>query len=56
MAPKYAPSLRARLPPVAFILQVAFIVIFAFCVKIEDAGKDKGEAFIYSYASKWIKE
>ncbi|XP_060727746.1 rh blood group, D antigen isoform X2 [Tachysurus vachellii] len=50
MAPKYAPSLRARLPPLAFLLQVAFIVIFAFCVKIEDDGKDKGEAFIYSYA------
>ncbi|KAK3553337.1 hypothetical protein QTP70_000845 [Hemibagrus guttatus] len=51
MAPKYAPSLRARLTLVAFLLQVAFIVIFAFCVKIEDDGKEKVQNFIYSYAN-----
>ncbi|TST98554.1 Ammonium transporter Rh type A [Bagarius yarrelli] len=50
MAPKYAPSLRARLPPVAFLLQLAFIVIFAFCVKVDEDEKEKGEAFFYSYA------
>ncbi|XP_058242418.1 rh blood group, D antigen isoform X2 [Hemibagrus wyckioides] len=51
MAPKYAPSLRARLPPVAFLLQVAFIVIFAFCVKIEHNGREKNQNFINSYAN-----
>lgn len=52
MAPKYAPSLRARLPPVALLLQITFILIFAFCVEIERKEKD-GE-FMISYASKWI--
>ncbi|XP_017319287.1 rh blood group, D antigen isoform X1 [Ictalurus punctatus] len=53
MAPKYAPSLRARLPPVALFLQITFIVIFAFCVEIEDNEKEteKEKVFIYSYAN-----
>ncbi|MCJ8730998.1 hypothetical protein PDJAM_G00190730 [Pangasius djambal] len=50
MAPKYAPSLRARLPPVALLLQITFIVIFAFFVEIGDYEKIKEEEFIYSYA------
>ncbi|KAF7710868.1 rh blood group, D antigen [Silurus meridionalis] len=50
MAPKYAPSLRARLPPVAFLLQTTFIVIFTFCVEIEDSRNEKEEVFIYTYA------
>ncbi|XP_060781256.1 rh blood group, D antigen isoform X2 [Neoarius graeffei] len=50
MAPKYAPSLRAQLPPVALLLQIAFIVIFAFCVEIKDYEKEKKEIFMYSYA------
>ncbi|KAM9477516.1 rh blood group, D antigen [Clarias gariepinus] len=50
MAPKYAPSLRARFPPVALLLQTIFIVIFAFFVEIEDYGKKKEEEFFASYA------
>ncbi|KAB5582105.1 hypothetical protein PHYPO_G00183350 [Pangasianodon hypophthalmus] len=50
MAPKYAPSLRARLPPVALLLQIAFIVIFTFFVEIGDYEKKKAEEFIFSYA------
>ncbi|XP_062851836.1 rh blood group, D antigen [Trichomycterus rosablanca] len=51
MAPQYAPSLRARLPPVALLLQISFIVIFAFCVEIEDYKKVKDKAFVNTYAN-----
>uniref|UniRef100_A0A672RQW6 Rh blood group, D antigen n=1 Tax=Sinocyclocheilus grahami TaxID=75366 RepID=A0A672RQW6_SINGR len=35
MAPQYAPSLRSRLPLVAFLLETIFILLFVFFVKIE---------------------
>uniref|UniRef100_A0A3Q3VVS0 Ammonium transporter AmtB-like domain-containing protein n=1 Tax=Mola mola TaxID=94237 RepID=A0A3Q3VVS0_MOLML len=35
MAPRYAPSLRSRLAPLLLFLQIGFIVIYAFCIKIE---------------------
>ncbi|KAI4903436.1 hypothetical protein NFI96_014480, partial [Prochilodus magdalenae] len=35
MAPRYAPSLLSRLPPLAFLLQIIFIVLFAFFVEID---------------------
>ncbi|KAJ8385575.1 hypothetical protein AAFF_G00185290 [Aldrovandia affinis] len=38
MAPKYAPSLRGRLPPMALILETIFILLFAFLVEYEAPG------------------
>ncbi|KAK2826300.1 hypothetical protein Q5P01_020514 [Channa striata] len=35
MAPQYAPSLRARVAPLLFALQIGFIVIFAFYTEID---------------------
>uniref|UniRef100_A0A8C2A2M6 Rh blood group, D antigen n=1 Tax=Cyprinus carpio TaxID=7962 RepID=A0A8C2A2M6_CYPCA len=37
-APGYAPSLRSRLPLVAFLLETIFILLFVFFVKIEHNG------------------
>uniref|UniRef100_A0A3B4CGI4 Ammonium transporter AmtB-like domain-containing protein n=1 Tax=Pygocentrus nattereri TaxID=42514 RepID=A0A3B4CGI4_PYGNA len=50
MAPRYAPSLWSRLPPLAIILQIIFIVLFAFFVEIEDLSKTDEEEFLNSYA------
>ncbi|XP_036431000.1 rh blood group, D antigen [Colossoma macropomum] len=50
MAPRYAPSLWSRLPPLAIILQIIFIVLFAFFVEIEDLAKTDVEEFLNSYA------
>ncbi|KAJ8333124.1 hypothetical protein SKAU_G00420200 [Synaphobranchus kaupii] len=36
MAPKYAPSLRGRLPPMTLLLETIFISMFAFFVEYED--------------------
>ncbi|XP_061699079.1 rh blood group, D antigen [Syngnathoides biaculeatus] len=36
MAPKYAPSLRSRLAPLLLSLQMGFIVVYYFCVEIEN--------------------
>ncbi|KAJ8289459.1 hypothetical protein GJAV_G00001530 [Gymnothorax javanicus] len=36
MAPKYAPSLRGRLPAIALILEMIFILLFAFFAEYED--------------------
>ncbi|XP_026114552.1 ammonium transporter Rh type A-like [Carassius auratus] len=54
MAPQYAPSLRSRLPLVAFLLETIFILLFVFFVKIEqheliDRESDS-KLFISSYA------
>ncbi|XP_048060524.1 rh blood group, D antigen [Megalobrama amblycephala] len=54
MAPQYAPSLRSRLPLVAFLLETIFILLFVFFVKIEqheqiDRNYDS-KLFIRSYA------
>lgn len=35
MAPQYAPSLRSRLAPLLFLLQLGFIIIYAFYVEID---------------------
>ncbi|XP_072533481.1 rh blood group, D antigen [Salminus brasiliensis] len=51
MAPRYAPSLRSRLPPLAIVLQVAFIVLFAFFVETEDFKEENEKEFINSYAN-----
>ncbi|XP_066535739.1 rh blood group, D antigen [Hoplias malabaricus] len=51
MAPRYAPSLRSRLPPLAILLQIIFIVIFAFFVDIADVVKDKKKELVTSYAN-----
>lgn len=53
MAPRYAPSLRSRLPALAMLLQIIFILLFAFFVEIEnldDPADDEG--LVNSYASK----
>ncbi|XP_031435684.1 rh blood group, D antigen isoform X2 [Clupea harengus] len=34
MAPQYAPSLRSRLPPIAFLLETVFILFFVFYVDV----------------------
>ncbi|XP_076830726.1 rh blood group, D antigen isoform X2 [Brachyhypopomus gauderio] len=50
MAPRYAPSLWSRLPPVALLLEVIFIVLFAFFVEIEELKDKKNQEFLYFYA------
>ncbi|RXN09422.1 ammonium transporter Rh type A-like isoform X1 [Labeo rohita] len=54
MAPQYAPSLRSRLPLVAFLLETIFILLFVFFVKIEQFEQIDRESdskpFISSYA------
>ncbi|KAG9274862.1 ammonium transporter Rh type A-like [Astyanax mexicanus] len=50
MAPRYAPSLRSRMPPLAIVLQVSFIVLFAFFVETGDP-EEGDEKFINSYAN-----
>uniref|UniRef100_A0A8C1IK47 Rh blood group, D antigen n=1 Tax=Cyprinus carpio TaxID=7962 RepID=A0A8C1IK47_CYPCA len=53
-APGYAPSLRSRLPLVAFLLETIFILLFVFFVKIEQPEQIDREydskLFISSYA------
>ncbi len=55
MAPQYAPSLRSRLPLVAFLLETFFLLLFVFFVKIEQQHEQIGresdsKLFIGSYA------
>ncbi|XP_058650737.1 rh blood group, D antigen isoform X2 [Onychostoma macrolepis] len=55
MAPRYAPSLRSRLPLVAFLLETFFLLLFVFFVKIEHqhekiGRKSDSTLFISSYA------
>uniref|UniRef100_A0A8C2B8Y5 Ammonium transporter Rh type B-like n=1 Tax=Cyprinus carpio TaxID=7962 RepID=A0A8C2B8Y5_CYPCA len=55
MAPQYAPSLRSRLPLVAFLLETIFLILFVFFVKIEQQHEQSGresdsKLFISSYA------
>ncbi|NP_001019990.1 Rh blood group, D antigen [Danio rerio] len=52
MAPQYAPSLRSRLPLVAFLLETLFLLLFVFWVKIEkqEYRRSESEPFVHSYA------
>ncbi|KAM4625425.1 rh blood group, D antigen [Polymixia lowei] len=50
MAPQYAPSLRSRLAPLLFVLQTGFIVIYAFCVEIEQNVETHGNTFRNVYS------
>ncbi|XP_053291421.1 rh blood group, D antigen isoform X2 [Pleuronectes platessa] len=49
MAPRYAPSLRSRLAPVLLLLQLSFIVIYAFYTEIQYHGKPHGDTFSNIY-------
>ncbi|XP_019940092.2 rh blood group, D antigen [Paralichthys olivaceus] len=49
MAPQYAPSLRSRLAPLLLLLQLAFIVIYAFYTEIQVHGKPHGDTFSNIY-------
>uniref|UniRef100_A0A4W4FU22 Ammonium transporter AmtB-like domain-containing protein n=1 Tax=Electrophorus electricus TaxID=8005 RepID=A0A4W4FU22_ELEEL len=51
MAPHYAPSLWARLPAMALMLEIIFIVLFAFFVETEEFKKTKNQEFLYLYAN-----
>ncbi|KAK1791192.1 hypothetical protein P4O66_013214 [Electrophorus voltai] len=51
MAPRYAPSLWARLPAMALMLEIIFIVLFAFFVETEEFKKTKNQEFLYLYAN-----
>ncbi|KAM3594634.1 uncharacterized protein V6R79_011242 [Siganus canaliculatus] len=42
MAPRYAPSLRSRLGPLLILLQIGFIVVYAFCTEIDSNVKTDG--------------
>uniref|UniRef100_A0A673J1B8 Ammonium transporter Rh type A-like n=1 Tax=Sinocyclocheilus rhinocerous TaxID=307959 RepID=A0A673J1B8_9TELE len=54
MAPQYAPSLRSRLPLVAFLLETIFLLLFVIFVKIEQheqfGRESASKLFISSYA------
>ncbi|XP_056151305.1 rh blood group, D antigen [Lampris incognitus] len=50
MAPKYAPSLRSRLPPLLFVLQTGFIVVYALCVELQPNVETGGETFRSLYS------
>ncbi|XP_071327364.1 rh blood group, D antigen [Trachinotus anak] len=43
MAPRYAPSLRYRLAPLLLLLQLGFIIIFAFFAEIQSKADVDGE-------------
>ncbi|TRY98337.1 hypothetical protein DNTS_025959 [Danionella cerebrum] len=54
MAPRYAPSLRSRLPLLVFLLQTVFILLFFFFLRIErqevNDKESESNIFIHSYA------
>ncbi|XP_072313860.1 rh blood group, D antigen [Eucyclogobius newberryi] len=51
MAPQYAPSLRSRLAPILLLIQIAFIVIYAFYFEIDNHIKERdGTAFTTFYS------
>ncbi|KAG7226291.1 hypothetical protein INR49_003042 [Caranx melampygus] len=49
MAPRYAPSLRSRLAPLLLLLQLGFIVIFAFYTEIQVKGHKDEKPFSHIY-------
>ncbi|KAL4624150.1 ammonium transporter Rh type A-like [Arapaima gigas] len=49
MAPQYAPSLRALLPPLACLLEMLLILLFTFCIQYEET-EVKNHSFTYIYA------
>ncbi|XP_033967835.1 rh blood group, D antigen [Pseudochaenichthys georgianus] len=49
MAPQYAPSLRSRLDPMLLVLQLGFILIYAFYIEIESNVKVYGITFSNLY-------
>ncbi|KAK5885997.1 hypothetical protein CesoFtcFv8_017078 [Champsocephalus esox] len=49
MAPQYAPSLRSRLVPMLLVLQLGFILIYAFYIEIESNIKVYGITFSNMY-------
>ncbi|KAM7403815.1 hypothetical protein PAMA_004313 [Pampus argenteus] len=49
MAPRYAPSLRSRLAPFLLFLQIGFIIIYAFCIEIDNNVKIDGITFSNFY-------
>ncbi|KAK5857139.1 hypothetical protein PBY51_010404 [Eleginops maclovinus] len=50
MAPQYAPSLRSRLAPMLLVLQIGFILIYAFYIEIESNVNVYGITFSNFYA------
>lgn len=52
MAPRYAPSLRSRLPPLLLFLQIGFVAIYAFYVEVESHVKVDGKTFSNFYPGK----
>lgn len=50
MAPQYAPSLRSCVAPLLLLLQIGFIVIYAFYAEIESNKKSDGESFRHLYS------
>lgn len=49
MAPQYALSLRSRLAPMLLVLQLGFILIYAFYIEIESNVKVYGITFSNLY-------
>ena len=49
MAPQYAPSLRSCLGPMLLVLQLGFILIYAFYIEIESNVKVYGITFSNLY-------
>ncbi|XP_029350038.1 rh blood group, D antigen [Echeneis naucrates] len=49
MAPRYAPSLRSRLAPLVLLLQIGFIVVFAFYAEIQSRENPDGKTFSKIY-------